>query len=109
MSNGLLGKALSVANQPVTVATISSNATFATITVHVLNMDANDATVHVALTTNATATAIDYVEHNVIVPANGGSIDITCALASANEHVIVTSDKDGNAIRVTGLEQIPAT
>lgn len=106
MSNGLLGKALTVANQPVTVATISANALFATITVHVLNMGTEDAIVRVALTTNPVASTVDYVDQ-AVVPANGGSLDISCSLTSAGENVIVTSDHDNNVIRVTGLEQLP--
>ncbi len=106
MSNGVLGKAMSVANNPVTVYTIPNEAEFATITIHCLNMGTGNATVKVALTTSPSAGPADYIEHLAVIPANGGILERNCILAGPGEKVIIEADNANVAIRISGLVKI---
>lgn len=107
MSNGVLGKAMSSDTADVTVYTVPSNAAFATVSLNLLNLGTEDAKVNIAFTTAATPGQVDYIEHEAIIPANGGSLERTCMLMSPNEKVVLQSDKATVACRVSGLEEIP--
>lgn len=108
MSNGALGKVMSVAGQEVTAYTVPSNALFATVTLNLVNTGTEDAKVRISFTTATNPGPLDAIEYDAVIPANGGTLERTCMLMSANEKVVLFSDKATVALRVSGLEEIPA-
>jgi hypothetical protein len=106
MSNGVLGKSMSVANTDVVVYTVPVTAEFATVSIQAVNTGVLDATVRVAIGTSPTPSIGDYIEYDTIIPANGGGLNITCMLCSTTENVIVRANTNDIAIRVFGLEKL---
>lgn len=106
MSNGVLGKGMSSANNNVVIYTAPSNLDFATVNISLCNLGSGDATVRVAIGTSATPSPQDYIEYGAIIPGNGGILERTCMVVSPNEHVIVFSDTPDIAARVFGLEKV---
>lgn len=105
MSNGVLGKSMSSANANVTVYTVPALVDFVTFSLNIVNLGATDGHVRVAIGTSAVPSPQDYVEYGATIPGNGGILERTCMLASANENVIVYADSADMAIRVMGLEK----
>lgn len=107
MSNGLLGKAMSVAGSQVQGYAAPAGIQFATININCLNTDpVNEANVSIAITTSGAPSAADYIDKASIIPANGGVLERNCIIVSPNEKVYVKSDNSLVAIRVSGLEQL---
>ena len=107
MSNGVLGKTMTVANGQVIAYTVPSAAEFATVSVNLVNTNATtDVAVKVAITTSATPSRSDYIDYGTILKAGGGILERTCIVVSPGENVIVESDSGDVAVRVYGLEKI---
>lgn len=108
MASGVLGKAMSNNATPVVAYTVPLNAVFATASVNLTNTGPVDAKVKVALTTSVSPGLMDYVEFDAVIPAMGGSLERSCMVLSPGEKVIIECDMNTVAIRVYGLEEIPA-
>lgn len=107
MSNGALGKTMTVAARQVIPYTVPSAAEFATISINLVNTNATtDAKVKVAITTSATPSKSDYVDYGTVLAADGGVLERTCIVVSPGENVIIESDSGDVAVRVYGLEKI---
>ena len=105
MANGLLGKAVSVANGNTKVYTVPSDVQFATVSVCLVNRGAANSTARIAICSTDTPTNSEYVEFGVVLEANGGALERTCLILSPGERVIVYADSANLSIRVQGLEQ----
>ncbi len=104
MANGRLGVSMSAANNNVTVYTVPVTAAFATISMHILNIDASEsADVNLYLSTSDSPGVGDLIDKATITA--GGQLMQSCRLASAGEKVILWSDKPNILIRVEGLEE----
>lgn len=111
MAQGKLAKIMSLANNPTPVYTVSATASFATLTIDLDNTSPTDETgvdaqVSVYLADSTNFSPVDRVGFAIIPP--GGHFTIGCGIASPGEHVIVVSDQGTVAIRLTGIEEIPA-
>jgi len=106
MSNGVLGKALSSANNNVIIYTVPAGADFATASINLTNIGNVDSVVRIAIGTSAVPSPQDYVEYGATIPGNGGILERTCMVLSPNEHIIVFADSSDIAIRVFGLEKL---
>ena len=105
--NGVLGKLNTQSAQNQVVYTVPANADYATVSVNFCNKGPSDAKLRVAITTNASNPAAeDYIEFDVVLTANGGTLERTCMLMSANEMIIVYTDQPNVSVRVSGLEEI---
>ncbi len=107
MSNGLLGKAVSVANDWVVLYTAPAADTieFATVNIHILNKDAAIANVDLAITALATPGEIDYIGFKDELVAEGGAVEYNCFVLSPGEKVMVRSNNAVTIGRVHGLEK----
>jgi len=106
MSNGVLGKAMTVANNDVVVYTVPATVDFATVSINLVNQDTVDATVKISIGTTVIPGPVDYIDFNSVLPANGGGLERTCFLVSAGENVIVRADTSNVSVRVYGLEKL---
>ena len=106
MSEGVLGKAMSVAGQNTSVYTVPGDARFATASVCLVNLDSVEATVRLSIGTAATPGDADFIEYDAKIPPNGGVLERSCIVCSPNEQVIVKSTNSRVACRVYGLEQL---
>ena len=106
MSDGVLGKAMTVAGQNTTVYTVPSDARFSTASICLVNLDTTEATVRVSIGTSATPGDTDFIEYDAKLPPNGGILERSCVVCSPNENVIVKSNNSRVACRVYGLEQL---
>lgn len=111
--NGLQGKQLTVANQYVEVAVMpdATEVSYGTMSIMAVNLDVNtDATIRVALTTNAgNPAALDHIEHGAQIPSAGGKYREECILVSPGERVLVWSDVSGVPIRVAAVFEAAVT
>jgi hypothetical protein len=105
MAKGLLGKAMSVAGQNVEVYPAPGSIQFATVNVNIVNTDAAEATVRIAITTSVAPAAADYIDNGSKVPPLGGVLERMCIVLSPGEKVFVYSSNSNCAIQVRGLEQ----
>lgn len=104
--NGTLGKAMSTANQYVTVYTVPASAEYAAININAVNTGTTAAKLRVAITTQATTPAPeDHIEYGAALPANGGVYVCSCITVSAGDKIMIHSDSALVALRVSGLEQ----
>lgn len=107
MANGLLGKAVSVANQFVQAYQVpATGVEFATVSIHVLNKEASIAQVDIAVGVSATPADVDYVSFKDELVAGGGVVEHNCFIMSPGERVLVRSDNSRTIIRVHGLEKL---
>ncbi len=106
MSNGVLGKSMTVANTVVTLYTVPVTVDFATVSINLVNQDVVDATVKIAIGTSATPGIVDYIDFNAVLPANGGGLERTCFVVSAGENIFVESNTNNVSVRVYGLEKL---
>jgi hypothetical protein len=106
MANGLLGKAMSVANNFVKVYEVpSTGVAFATASYNALNMDIADVFLKVAISTSETPSPADFIDFNAKIPLNGGIIERTCVAMSPGEKMFFQADSSNVSIRVHGLEK----
>ena len=106
MSNGLLGKALSIAGDNVTVYTVPPTVEFATVTLLVVNTGSVLAKVDSYITADPTPSAIDTIGTQDELTANGGSLEYSCLVMGPGEKLIVKADNAECVIRVHGLEKL---
>lgn len=107
MSNGLLGKAVSVANDWVVLYTAPADTVieFATVNMHILNKDGSIANVDLAITDAATPAEVDYIGFKDELVAQGGAVEYNCFVLSPGEKVMLRSDNAATIGRVHGLEK----
>lgn len=108
MTNGLLGKNISQAGQFVTIYEVpATGVEFATVSIHVLNKDANIGVVDVAIcgTGVTVPTDTDYISFKDELVAEGGVVEHNCFLVSPGEKIMVRSNNSQTVTRVHGLEK----
>lgn len=104
MASGKLGAANLTANSYATIYTVPAGIV-STLNIAIVNRGAADATVRVALTTQATTPGLaDFVEFDAIVPAAGGILERTALVAGAGEKIMVQSTLADVSVRVHGFE-----
>lgn len=106
MADGKLALAAPAAATNTTVYTVPNNCKYAKIDVNILNPDASDATVELALTTNGTPALNEYIEKGAIVPSGGGSLERINLICSPGEILVVKSSLATTVVRVSGNEVI---
>jgi hypothetical protein len=107
MANGLLGKAVSVANQFVQAYQVpAAGVEFATVSIHVLNKDTAIGRVDIAVGPTDTPEDVDFISFKDELVAEGGVVEHNCFLLSPGERVLVRSDNAQTIIRVHGLEKL---
>ena len=104
MPYGTLGKSIPTANTLTTVCTITANCLYGEVNVAVVNPSAGVATVDIAISTNATPAANEYIAKNYPLEAITGFLEITEQLTSPGELIVVRSDKADTIFRVSGKE-----
>jgi hypothetical protein len=108
-NNGKLGKALSQANQWVTLYTVpATGVVFATVNISVVNKDGSIANSDIVITNASNPANIlpeDYIGYQDELLAGGGSVEYLCQLMSPGESVMVRVSNAVSAIRVSGLEK----
>lgn len=105
MANGSLGKGMTQQGQYVNLYSVPADVLFATASINLVNMGQDDATVRIAIGTSDIPGPADHVDYNSVIPANGGILERTCIVCSANENINIFADSDSVAIRIYGLEQ----
>lgn len=106
MSNGLLGKQMTVASSYVTPYTVpASGVQYATIFICAVNTGGSAANINVAVTSSATPVASEVISYPPL-EANGGTFEYPCLIVNPGEKVMVYSDSSNVAVRVHGLEQV---
>lgn len=106
MANGLLGKAMAIANNYVKVYEVpSTGVAFSTASYNALNMDTTDVFLKVAITTSETPSPADFVDFNAKIPLNGGIVERSCMVLSPGEKMFFHASSSNVAIRVFGLEK----
>jgi hypothetical protein len=106
MSNGLLGKAMSIAGSDVTVYTVPATAEFATVTLFVLNKGTEIATVNSYVTKDASPADIDLIGYMDELTADGGTVEYSCVVLGPGEKVVVKASSGECVVRVHGLEKL---
>ncbi len=107
MSNGLLGKAVSVANDWVVLYTApdATAVEFATVNIHILNKDGAVANVDLAIATAASPGEVDFIGYKDELIAEGGAVEYNCFILSPGEKVMMRSNNATTIGRVHGLEK----
>lgn len=105
MANGNLGKILTQAN----VAVIAyecpiSGVDFATVNINCANETGALARAKISISTSNAPAAIDTIDPMVEIPVDG-TFERNYGLMSPGEKIFITSDMDGIAVRVYGLEK----
>ena len=104
MASGILGKANLAAGADTLVYTVPAN-TLATANIRVVNRNASVVKIRVAIGTDASSDAADYIDYDVSVPANG-ILEDTGIVCGAGEKVWVRSDTSNVTARVHGFEEV---
>lgn len=102
MAQGKLGSADLSVGVDTLVYTAPANTT-ATVNIRVTNRSASSAAVRVAVGAGASPAAADYIDYDVVVPANGIMED-TGVVCSAGEKIWVRSSVASVSVRVHGFE-----
>jgi hypothetical protein len=105
MSNGLLGKSLSIAGEFVKVYQVPVGVDFATVTAAIINTGSSIAIVDTAISSSTIPGQIDHIGWNDEITADGGSLEYTCYLMSPGESLFVRADSSQVIIRAYGLEK----
>jgi hypothetical protein len=106
MSNGLLGKVVSVDSVITPVYTVPANVQFSTVSIRLLNTATTDASVDVFVSTSANPSLVDKIESGVIIPMNSGVYEETCFLMSPGETLSFKANNSLVVARAYGLEQL---
>jgi len=101
---GTLGKSIPAANTLTTAYTIIPNCKYAEISIIAINPNAAIATVDIAIATNATPAANEYIAKGYPLDATTGFLQIGEIQASPNELIVIKSDKADTIFRVFGKE-----
>lgn len=104
MAIGLLGKQLLSADTDTTVYTVPVDCLFAAVSVNVLNTNSTVAEFKLAITSNVSPAAVDYIENGTQIPADGGMLERTEIKCSPGEKIIVRSSLANVVVRVSGIE-----
>lgn len=108
MANGRLGTAVSSAGNDVDVYQVpASGVIVSAVTIAIVNRGTSDVTTRVAVSLTATPGLAEYIEYDMVIPANG-VYERGVKLLSPGEHIIVHADRDDLSIRVDGLEKTTA-
>lgn len=106
MSNGALGKVLSVGGSYVEAYQVpASGVQFTTCFIYVLNLTGTPATIKVAASSSNTPSDYEHIQGDLSIDANGGTYEFPALILSPGEYVMVYSDVSGLAISVRGMEQ----
>lgn len=122
MANGTLGAIKTTLNTYTQVYKTTTGIMYATISVNCVNTGSEQAGVRIAIIpisycADANASTIEtamtahpeyFIEYGALLSANGGVLERTCIPVSADERVVVWSDKSTVSVRVFGLEQATA-
>lgn len=104
---GLFGRQTLVADTEVSVGLVSANAAYAEVDINILNPTANDATISVAISSEAvTPNAGDYIEQGLVLTGDGSVLVRSKEILSAGERVFVKSSVSGVLVRVSGVEHV---
>lgn len=109
MSNGLLGKAVLVANVPTVVYSVPANVEFVTLNISAVNTSTtlgDVASVKVAVSTVNTPNREDYIEYGILLSSNGGVLERTGVICSPGEKIVVSSSISNVAVRIHGIEEL---
>ncbi len=98
MSDGFLGKALSIANTPVIVYTTPTNVGYTNVSFNCVNVSSIPTVMSIAITPAGAATYGDYIEYEITIPANG-VLERTCLLTNSGENIILIADSANVAMR----------
>lgn len=104
MANGRLGVASLATTANTIIYTVPATCKYAELSVYVLNSQASDATIEIAIAQADTPTAGEYIEKGAIIPMSGGSLETTGHIASPGERIVVKSSITGLSVRVQGKE-----
>jgi hypothetical protein len=104
MSEGLLGKGLTVANTDKPFYTAPADIKYATISVLVANTGAAEITVTISVASTTAPGAADIVDTGVLL-VPGASLERSCIVVSPNETVFVKGNTATGAVRIHGLEK----
>lgn len=105
MASGKLGAVDLTANTYATVYTVPAS-TVSTLNIAIVNRGSTEASVRVALTTEATTPALaDFIEYDVGIPGTGGVLERSALVAGAGEKVMVRSTSGDASVRVHGFEE----
>ena len=96
---------LTVANTDTKVYTVPAAVLFADLDISLLNTNAADATVNVAIAAADVPISAEYIEKGVQVPASGGVLERTALRCSPGERVVVRSSVTGLVVRISGTER----
>lgn len=106
MSNGCLGKGVTIANTLVKIYEVpAAGVSFASTSVLLLNTGVAVATVKIAIGVTAIPSAADYIDSNMELPANGGSGERNCLIMGPGEKLFVQGSSANVVVRVQGLEE----
>lgn len=103
MASGILGQAAPSANTDTTVYTVPAN-TLSTFSISICNTGSTTFTVRVAIASNATPAASEWIEYDASVPVSG-VLERTGIVAHAGERVVVRVTAATAAITVFGFEE----
>lgn len=104
MAYGRLGVASLATTNNTTIYTVPVTCKYAEVSIYVLNSQASDATVEIAIALADTPVVGEYIEKGVIIPKSGGSLETSGHFASVGEKIVVKSSITGLDIRVQGKE-----
>lgn len=106
MASGKLGAVDLTADVYGTVYSVPAE-TVATVNVAICNRGEADATIRVALTTEAgDPVGADFIEYDAVVPSAGGILERTALVAGAGEKLVVRSSSGDVSVRVHGFEEV---
>ncbi len=105
MSGGLLGKGSPQPNQFLTLYTMPTGEMYATVDITCVNLNASDAKIRVAITSNPAPSQVDFIEFDATVKGGGGGYDKKAQLLSPGESIIVYSDTSQVVFRAMGVEE----
>ncbi len=100
----LLGKAVTIANTYVSVATVPTTDNYASITINATNTGSVDATLSIYVSSSATPGSFDIIESNADIIATG-VLERTCILVSPGETIFVMGNTDTVVVRCYGILQ----
>lgn len=106
MSNGCLGKGVTVTSQAVKMYEVpSTGILFASVTVLLLNTGTDEATVKISASVQSQPSTADYIDVNMKLPGNGGSGERNCLVLGPGEKLFVEGNSPYVVVRVQGLEE----
>lgn len=99
--SGKFGSASLAATTNTTVATFTTDAT---ISINITNRTTTAIKIRLAIGTNATPAAADWINYDVEIPANG-ILERTGQAVSSGEMVVAYAAATGISVRVHGFEE----